>query len=876
MKDLTAEKRFNNITEICINCLLTVPLPFLILYWMVPFLSKHTIGHDYYSGYWIDMQLFLQFSIKNGTFPLYAPGFNFGWTSSALSLGQMWHPITWLASSLPEYWEGHAHEIVTMLRLISLGFTQLVLLSVLKRIKVSRVLAFVFSFIAVYNLRMLDMFRYGASLENYIAFLLLSAVLIWYYVSSRKYAGPLCIIGCTWLMMVGGHPQMMYYGFIGAVLICAIVPFYVRSLHVFDSADEYKPVGKYYLGAAASMLAGILLAGCYLMPFYFEYMRDSWRGGQTEFAWACRDEDVPTGIVYNFFNPFYSDVHGAYGGTALFAAAAITPLAYIFKAKIPWSIMLLWGFCLMVIILSLGSRGFLYYYFWKYFPLAQSIHVPQRMTFVLPVLFMLILVWLSQLKPQVVTMTAAAAIILFAVFNGLNIDKTSLAKYCPLALNNPPNYVIMCFFITSIVTLASLAFIQIERRRLRLLFHIIIAFSVLLGTAAVLRYGTWIEKAPRKTFTFEQLSRFEKTFLVYPAETGDWSRKMIEEHVLKTFFDPIMARICTDYTFVNDADEFYQKVAMYNSYPTHVYIENIPGLDIPDKSLNSENRSSVALEYNTFNMFCFRVNNSTAGFFVFSPPFERWRAYVDGEGKPICRANGIENTIWLEAGQHKVEFRYWSIASIAGMTISVLVLFAVSVFVLKDISSLYFRAACIISFVLCCLILIFWYGKLYTGKNIGTQFFWSYDSQRDSNHLKNNLAYGKITNMSGNALSKEYLSLSSFGVDGSYLPMFSFTTNTQPRSWWQVDLGKTHPVSNVKLFSFRVGSDDYCSLPFGIQASEDGNNWTKIATIEDYSGEYWNVELEKPINTRYIRLETVGTGNLAFSEVEVYGPENNP
>jgi len=893
MNDLTAEKRFSNITEICINSLLTLPLPFLMLYWTIPFLSKYTIGNDYYLGFWVDMQLFLRFSIKNGTFPLYAPGFNFGWTSSALSLGQLWHPISWLASSLPGYWGGYAHEIVTLLRLVSLGFTQLALLSVLRKIKVGKILAFVFSFIAVYNLRMLDMFRYGASLESYTAFLLLSAAIIWYYVSSRKYTGPLCIIGCTWLMMTSGHPQMVYYGFMGAVLICAITPFYIKNLRPFGSPNEYKPPGKYYLGVTVCVLAGILLAACYFLPFYFEYMQDSWRGKETKFAWlwTCGFQDVPIGIICNFFNPFYSDVHGAFGGTALFVVAAVIPAAWLFKTRIPWSIMLLWGFCLIVIILSLGSKCFLYYYFWKYFPLAKSFRVPQRMTFVLPVLFMLILIWLSQLKPRIITikkrrysiniisMLAILATILFVAFKSLTIDKTSLTEYCPLAINPPPDYIIMLFFAASIVVLASLVFIQIKRRQLRLTFYIVIACIVPLQTAAVLRYGTWIEKAPRKTFTFEQLSNLEKARLVYPAKigTGDWSREVIEKHAHKTFFDPILARICADYTFVNDANEFYQKVAMYNSYPTHVYIENIPGLAIPDKSLNSENRSSVALEYNTFNMFCFWVNNSTAGFFVFSPPFERWRAYVDGEEKPICRANGIENAIWLEAGQHKVEFRYRSIASMAGMIISVSVLFAVSIFVLQGIRRFYFRTACIIiSFIFCCAILFFWYGKLYTGKNIGTQFYWSYGLQTGSHDVKNNLAYSKVTNMSINGINKSYSNLSSCGVDGDCSQRFGFITGYQDRSWWQVDLGKIYPVDRIKLFRFKDELTDYCSLPFIIRTSKDDYLWTKAATIKNYSGEYWDVKLEEPTSARYIRLETKGAGRLAFTEVEVYGPENNP
>ena len=49
-------------------------LPFFVFYWMVPFIGKHTIGNDYVQRWFIE-QLYLHFSVRNGTFPLYAPGF---------------------------------------------------------------------------------------------------------------------------------------------------------------------------------------------------------------------------------------------------------------------------------------------------------------------------------------------------------------------------------------------------------------------------------------------------------------------------------------------------------------------------------------------------------------------------------------------------------------------------------------------------------------------------------------------------------------------------------------------------------------------------------------------------------------------------------
>ena len=127
-------------------------LPFFTFYWMVPFIGKYTIGNDY-TQYWIQQQLFLQFSIKDGSFPLYAPGWSGGWTASGLTLGQVWHPISFLASHVPGYWNGYAFEIVTWLRLLSFGAAQVVLFWLFQKFRLRIVWALAISYITVYNLR---------------------------------------------------------------------------------------------------------------------------------------------------------------------------------------------------------------------------------------------------------------------------------------------------------------------------------------------------------------------------------------------------------------------------------------------------------------------------------------------------------------------------------------------------------------------------------------------------------------------------------------------------------------------------------------------------------------------------------------------------
>jgi len=81
---------------------LIVLLPWVLFHWMVPGIGERTLGNDY-PVYTPTEQLGLLFSIRNGSFPLYAPGFWFGQSASALTLGQIFHPVAWVASLLPGY-----------------------------------------------------------------------------------------------------------------------------------------------------------------------------------------------------------------------------------------------------------------------------------------------------------------------------------------------------------------------------------------------------------------------------------------------------------------------------------------------------------------------------------------------------------------------------------------------------------------------------------------------------------------------------------------------------------------------------------------------------------------------------------------------------
>jgi len=99
----------SEIKSILLLYFLIIFLPFLIYYWMLPFVSDMTIGSDYLI-YSFSQQIELLFSLKTGSFPLYVPGFSSGISSSALTLGQIFHPLSHIASIMPGYWSGKAIE----------------------------------------------------------------------------------------------------------------------------------------------------------------------------------------------------------------------------------------------------------------------------------------------------------------------------------------------------------------------------------------------------------------------------------------------------------------------------------------------------------------------------------------------------------------------------------------------------------------------------------------------------------------------------------------------------------------------------------------------------------------------------------------------
>ncbi|MCP4378929.1 MAG: hypothetical protein GY794_22475, partial [bacterium] len=290
-------------------------LPFLIFGWMLPFVGRLTIGNDYLV-YSIFNQLEIQFSLAHGQFPLFVPGVTGGAPVSTLTLGQLYHPLPYLAALSPGYWTGLALDWNTFWRLVSLGISHLLVFVFLVRLCLKPYLAFAISLITVYNLRMLDLFRYGASFEAYTAMLILCVSLAWTVLQPRRLTGPAGIVAATYLLLVSGHPQMAYYGLITALMMWLAAPYLVRALVPAAQRPEVSIPG-FYLTTGACLLGGSALASIYILPFAAEFLAENAeRVGQT-YAWSTAHSESWYGSLSNFFWPFWSDVHAGFGGSVL-------------------------------------------------------------------------------------------------------------------------------------------------------------------------------------------------------------------------------------------------------------------------------------------------------------------------------------------------------------------------------------------------------------------------------------------------------------------------------------------------------------------------------------------------------------------------------
>ncbi|RJQ56240.1 MAG: discoidin domain-containing protein [Nitrospiraceae bacterium] len=868
--------------------IIIIILPFLLFYWMVPFVTGLTIGNDY-DEYSIQNQMELLFALKTGSFPLYVPGYALGHSSSALTLGQVFHPISHIASFLPGYWDGKALQWNTFLRLLSLGLVHLALFSFLRRIQLNTLFSFLLSCITVYNLRMLDMFRFAASLEAYTGFLLLCTVLGWYFLEPSKRILPFGIIGATYLLICSGHPTMMFYCLIGAGLFLLVIPFFLSNM-LHHKRVSYKDAFIFYFKAGCYMILGILLSSAYIIPFYFDFYKMNILRVTQAFDYETLDTFF--GTLSNFFMPLFSDVNGAFGGSHLFIAAAILPLLRCFKVKIPFSVWIIWGLVLLAFLFLQESRTPVYKWAWDYVPFVSSLRTAGRISIFIPVLFMLLLAWIVSAKPfslqlgnRSVTLTPLLlltfiSLLLLSLYAALSVTiRPALGMFPPKGIRNIPLSVIIILTLFGAASLISLIAYSAFPHKARII-GIVLSLTVCLHLGGLLRYGIWIAEN-RDQPSFQQMKSQKKTNLnyLYPPGNGMYSSVILTQ-LEHSFIEPYLGKIFTEAIPVSTQNEAY-RIMKHERLPQQVFVEGFETETA--KSLNENARSMregrVNLVYNSFNRLQFKVYSETPAILGLSYPFTgQWEAWVSNKQAAVYRSNGAAHAVIIPGGESLVEFRYWSSAAFWGIVIScitfILIGLSASLLYLNGLQKI---TAAIVVLIVGVGSVILWHHSLYSGDNLGTKFSWSYTPPAPAQ--KPNLAYGKTAsafpmpnlNVFAGALygGTFHRTHCSKVVDGDRSSGFEMKLVDNP--FVIIDLNQTEKINSIILFeSMKEPSSSSGQLELSI--SQDEKQWNKVALISSTAHNHYpfRIEFDSEKTARFIQIRASGHGYLNLDEVEVY------
>jgi hypothetical protein len=645
-------------------------LPFIVFAWLLPG-SPAIIGNDY-PIFSIRFQMEYFYSILNGTFPLFIPDFWFGQTSAALSLAQIYHPVAWLTYIIPGYWEKDALLIYSMMKLISIGIANLVLYFFFIRMGLVKFLAFICSFVVIYNLRMLDLFRYGASLETYTGFILLVVSLEYLYRDTKRYSRRLFVIGSTYLVIVSGHPQMTYYALLGAGVFLLLLPVLLSN----RKAHNPEPYKYIFLGLLL-IFTGVLLSSIFIFPFYFEYLQNNTSRAQNPYTWTLGFASTPVDILNSFTVPFRANVHGAFGASSLFMVGIISAfLSKRFLTRISTISIVLVVIALLIVMA--GDYGFLHKFLWNYFPLYSSFRIPARISLLVP--FYIILLYALFLKYLLKNSTGnsilsihIAITILFVFLSLVSIYYIPLtSQYASEIIRKVSTTIELVYVALNALLIILLGlYFSTNNNKNKSIFAVFSTIIVIISSALVLPNGTWLipyKVAEKNILSLEEYKLRTNGLgkLGYGLESNN-----VRTQIANYKFDPEQARMLPAITYLTSLSEAYEYLNEYGDNKSVAIVS--PGQQQQTKTLCDKNcYYRIILTCHTYNKFEYNLHNNTAGVIKFNIPYSNnWVATIDGIKAEILKANGFEMAIVIpNSGNHKLTLSYDSWSFVAGLIIS--------------------------------------------------------------------------------------------------------------------------------------------------------------------------------------------------------------
>ena len=642
-------------------------IPFVMLSWLAPFITRLTIGNDY-PIYSPGAQLDLMWSAWKGTFPVYMPGFAAGHSTASMTLGQLYHPLSWISSLMPGYWRGYALEWNTFFRLLSLGLAHILLFKLCRRLSVSPLYAFVATFPVVYNLRMLDSFRYGASVEAYVGMVLAATAAGFVFLDNER-KRPVVFLGLsTYLLAVSGHPQWAFFGLLGAGLFALLFPWIAAAVHPDFTQLPRKPLFSYLARLTLGFGTGLLLAAPYLLTFFFEYFRTNHSRAENAYSWTLGYADSLRGEASNFLFPLHADVHGAFGGSALFLIAALFPLAALVKRP-PRVLWIVYALGAVAFLFAVGKEAHVHSFMVKYLPAFGAFRVPGRIVIWIPLFAFPIWAWLLRADKRPALFAAAAAGFALFASNWLWTTTSLPAQewYSPHRIwRSLPPYFDGLVLYTSGATLLLIALAVAYKRLSRRLFVLSIV-SMMLTTWLCLFAGTWRQKKAA-TQTFQQIADARKASVASHADPGYGMEMRTVTEYKKQGLDPArgLGTIAHRVEQLSAEGEVFRRLKPKT--------RNLPlFLDRPVKPMSPEvvgDHDDVKLVYNTSNRFLFEVAAAEDGYFVLGQPWlPGFACKLDGASVEVAKGNVLFPAIFLPKGAHRVDFRFISWPFLAGVAL---------------------------------------------------------------------------------------------------------------------------------------------------------------------------------------------------------------
>lgn len=858
-------------------------LPFLFFHWALPFVGQTTIGEDY-QAFSIRNQLTLMFSLRHGSWPLYVPGFAGGHSAAALTLGQLYHPISHVCSLMPGYWEGLALDWNTLFRLLTLGGCHAALWAVLRRMGLRDLLAAILALVTVYNLRMLDLFRYGASLESWTGQLLLCASAAYMLQSPHVLRSVVAVAAAVWWTLCSGHPQAAAFGLVGGLAFAAALPWAVPHIGSGRSRSS-KEVGRYYAALGVSVAVGIAASSAYLLPFATEFMSDNSGRVGAPHAWTTAYSDTLVGALSSLALPLRADVHGAFGGSSLVAVGLLLPLYGMAGRKIPRAIWAVWAVCCFAVVLALGDHTPLHWLAWRFVPFFSAFRVPGRVTQVLWPLVMLSLAWLCAPgagNPKTIaehtgwrvwggaTMTALAMGALGA-WSLLAPEATT--RFAAVQIRDVPALVHLVTLACGIGSVFALAAVTVasehaSRRLSGLLLAACVGGQLLLA----LTFGTWI--APRApTPTLDEMRASYESRLAHRWGPGiGVYRNDVFNHLQKAPLEPFLGTVYTKALSLPSRDSVYAMMAA-GRCPGTLLLES--GVDSVGNDTACDAAGGMAtLVRASFNRLDFDVSNQCQGWLGVGAPYSsHWRASVDGRREHLYRANGIAMAAPVPAGESRVSLTWRSRATVAGMVVTVGCL--VTGMVLLMLSFGHGRWYLLTPVVAAgILFLAWWYHGLYTGEHLGTR----YRRAGLSEDACANLAFGRRTRLSSELLHGAYPHLNGSGlaVDGDRRPgALCASSGMQAKPFLIVDLHVPAHLNRVDVWEPRLSARTNVR-PLILAGSRSGGNWDTLAVHRASStGEPARFLVDSAaVAVRFLMVQAAGVCRLEVTELEAYGRES--